>query len=61
MRIQGIIIKINCLLLIDYEFQILIRILLEENHQVNLQYNKCDIDHKQFSIFELGDLVENGY
>jgi hypothetical protein len=46
--------------LIDYEFQILIRILLEENHQVNLQYNKCDIDHKQFSIFELGDLFENG-
>jgi hypothetical protein len=49
---------IEKLLWIDDQFQILIKILLEENHLVNLQHNKCDLDHMMFSIFVLEDLVE---
>jgi hypothetical protein len=36
-----------------YSFQLLIRILLEENPQVNHLYNKHDIGHMRFSIFGL--------
>ncbi len=55
------IIKNNFLPLIENLFQTLLIILLEENHQVNLQCNKYDIDHKMFSIFVLEDLVVYRY